>query len=339
MTNISGLHYESLPDYHSYDLAWLGPIIYPLTLAVLAQAFVLYDMCRVDNKREHGWLARRLTGLGGAPAPADRRVTLITLTVMLSEMAFAILCIIQCIINYSSRSFVGLSSACDFQAFYATYYTFSSVGVFAVAILYGARIILTDATCPLFSLPVVIFAAVGVHGLALLLSALPLMGVGNYLFATDYCQYNVEGGVFAPLVFVWLIGGLAVVAASSAAVCAAKRPTAHMAMRCGTAPADGGAAAADGAPLRRSAVQLFAVSTLYYVASWTTTLVIISLYWANGNVFDSPQWRVYGAQAIILHSNQLVVPLLIGFWWRHLMNAVVANSAAGTKGVDVASDA
>ena len=91
--------------------------------------------------------------------------------------------------------------------------------------------------------------------------------------------------------------------------------------------------------MERSTAQLFCASSLYYAASWLTTIVIICLYWANGEVFSSAQWRVYGAQALILHSNQLVVPLLIGLWWRHLMNGVLEK--AKTKGVslDVGSQA
>ena len=76
----------------------------------------------------------------------------------------------------------------------------------------------------------------------------------------------------------------------------------------------------------------FAACALYYAASWLTTLVLVALYWANGRVFDSPQWRVYGAQAIILHSNQLVVPLLVGFWFRHLLNALLARPAKAGGG-------
>ena len=100
-----------------------------------------------------------------------------------------------------------------------------------------------------------------------------------------------------------------------------------------------GAEAQQSSELRRSTAQLFCASSLYYAASWLTTIVIICLYWANGEVFSSAQWRVYGAQALILHSNQLVVPLLIGLWWRHLMNGVLEK--AKTKGVslDVGSQA
>ena len=35
--------------------------------------------------------------------------------------------------------------------------------------------------------------------------------------------------------------------------------------------------------------------------------------------------RGSGAQALILHSNQLVVPLLVGCWFRHMLNAILAR--------------
>ena len=63
---------------------------------------------------------------------------------------------------------LGGAAACDFQAFYATYYTFSSAMGFAVATLFGARIVITEGTCCLFKLPIVAAAGVAVHGGALL---------------------------------------------------------------------------------------------------------------------------------------------------------------------------
>ena len=329
-----GLHYDGLASYGSYDLAWLGPILYPLVFAVIAQALVYHDMCRATcgSKAELGPLSRRLTRLSGGAPPPDARVTLITLIVMLSETTFAVVCLVQCIVNFASRSFSGGAGACDFQAFYATYYTFSSVGVFAMATLFGARIVVTEGTCCLFKLPVVAAAGIAVHGGALLLAALPLLGVGEYLFATDYCQYNVEGTGFSVLVFVCLLVGLVVIVGSTAAVlCVGSKPCLNVPI-CSTKGSE-----AQHSELRRSTAQLFCASSLYYTASWLTTMVIICLYWANGEVFSSAQWRVYGAQALILHSNQLVVPLLIGLWWRHLMNGILAH-AKGTS-LDAGSEA
>ena len=120
------------------------------------------------------------------------------------------------------------------------------------------------------------------------------------------------------------------VACAAAAPLAAPAPTPTTATAIGSAPAE--PANASPAAQRRSARRLFAACALYYAASWVTTLVLVALYWANGRVFDSPQWRVYGAQAIILHSNQLVVPLLVGFWFRHLLNALLARPAKADGG-------
>ena len=64
---MGGLHYDGLSSYDSYDLAWLGPILYPLVFAVIAQALVYHDMCRAtcNAKAEMGPLSRRLTRLSG----------------------------------------------------------------------------------------------------------------------------------------------------------------------------------------------------------------------------------------------------------------------------------
>ena len=163
---MGGVHYDGLSGYKSYDLAWLGPIVYPLTFAVIAQAVVFYDMASCcQGKKRLDWLvprsARQETG---AAAPPDARITLLVLIVMASEATFAILCLVQCAINFTARSFPGGGGACDFQAFYATYYTFSSIGTFALAMVFGARAIITDGGCPLFKLPVIALSGVAVHG-------------------------------------------------------------------------------------------------------------------------------------------------------------------------------
>ena len=131
-----------------------------------------------------------------------------------------------------------------------------------------------------------------------------------------------------------LIGLVIIVASTVAVLRVGSKPCVNLPV-CST----NGAEAQQSSELRRSTAQLFCASSLYYTASWLTTIVIICLYWANGEVFSSAQWRVYGAQALILHSNQLVVPLLIGLWWRHLMNGILEK--VKTKGVslDVGSQA
>ena len=75
-----------------------------------------------------------------------------------------------------------------------------------------------------------------------------------------------------------------------------------------------------------TAYKLLLGSAGYLCAAWLTTCVIAFLWIFNGAVYDSAQWRVYGAQAIILHSNQLFTPLLFGWLWRHAMQAVISHS-------------
>lgn len=351
------MNYEALDAYKSYDLQWLGPIVYPLSFAVVAQALVFYDMlrrtCCADRAAATRWLVPQSARLNGAAAPPDARVSLLVIMVMLSETTFAVLCLVQCSINFITRSFPGGRAACDFQAFYATYYTFSSVGTFELAVLFGARAAISGGNCSLFRMPIIAGAGVAVHGGALLIAALPLFGAGEYLFATDYCQYNAEG-TFAPLVFAWLIAGLLITAGSAVAVGLAKRSPSSSASSPASSTTSSSAAAAiatdadaDAPSSCRTAQQaeqcakrraevgrLFAACALYYAAAWLTTLVLLCLHWSNGSVFDSPQWRVYGAQALILHSNQLVIPLLIGCWYRHLLNAILASHGEGDVAID-----
>ena len=328
-----GVHYDGLAGYTSYDLQWLGPIAYPLSLAAVAQALVFYDMvrqtCRAHLEAEARsrpsacwagtslqWLVPRSARIDGTAAPPDARVTLLVLIVMLSEVTFAVLCLVQCSLNFATRSFPGGSGACDFQAFYATYYTFSSIGTFALATLFGARATITGGDCPLFRVPIIAAAGVAVHGGALLIAALPLLGAGEYLFATDYCQYNVEGS-FASIVFVWLVTGLLVTTGSAVAVALTKPSSASASYTpsastsasvsafvsisaSASASASCHAASLSGtaqppevlAKLCAAARRLFAACALYYAAAWLTTLVVVCLYWSHGSVFDSPQWRV-----------------------------------------------
>jgi len=323
---MGGRNYDSLGNYNSYSLAWLGPILYPLALAVGFQAYTYYSMGRDASYRGPlDWLARKVTKLIDTPPP-DSRVTATTLLVMIPESLFAVFCIVQCIVNFSSTSFSGGARYCDLQAFYATYYTLASVGTFAMAMLVGARIATNNEP----SLTLVAAIGAGVHAVAIIVGLLPVMGAGEYLFATDYCQYNVESGLFSGLIFTWLLAGLAVVVASTVVVWQHADITGGVnEPMCGGETDEG----ETGASLKR----LYLGSAIYYAVSWLTTFVIIGLYWANGDVFSSSQWRVYGAQALILHSNQLIVPLFIALWWRHLMNAIIAARQEAQKAADVSS--
>ena len=73
-------------------------------------------------------------------------------------------------------------------AFYATYYTFASLLLSAYGLVVGARVVHTQGQCAMFRPIPLALGGVAIHVLALFLAALPLFGVGGYLFANDYCQ-------------------------------------------------------------------------------------------------------------------------------------------------------
>ena len=55
-----GQNYDALSEYDSYDLAWLGPIFFPLSIAIVAQAVIYADLLKHRGK---GYGDRRLDAL------------------------------------------------------------------------------------------------------------------------------------------------------------------------------------------------------------------------------------------------------------------------------------
>jgi hypothetical protein len=214
--------------------------------------------------------------------------------IMVSETIFAVFCIVQCIINFSGKSFVGGSGACDLQAYYATYYTFSSMGLAAygfAATCYGIL-----STTPSW----VVVGGVGalIHIVSVVLATLPFAGAGSYLFARDYCMHNIESGFFAIAFLIWYVACIAVMLGTILKVRAAEANLSA----------------------KSQLVKLLVATTAYFIIfAWSVSLAIVMAWLINGKVYDSSAWRLYGAQAIILHSNQLFVPLLFGGLWRQLM--------------------
>merc|ERR1719163_273207 len=150
MTPIS--NEDALPSYESYDLQWLGPIVFPLSFAVPAIAYTLFKIAR-DGTPTHA------AGVFGAG-------------ITVCEAIFAVCCLIQCIANFASRSFSGGEDACRIQGFYATFYLFSSMPLAASASLATAGRV---TSCRSASLLVAASFALG-----LLFAAFPLMGAGEY---------------------------------------------------------------------------------------------------------------------------------------------------------------
>lgn len=305
------VNYEALRNYRSYDAAWLGPIVFPLTFAIIAQCVVYSDIVRHRlgcKKKRNNKVSCIPTGGGDALPPPDLAVDLVSASCLVSETVFGVFCIVQCVINRSSEAFVGLDEACDFQGWYAAYYSFASCMLMTFAIVVGARITHTRGTCKYVTKPGFV-ASMGllIHITAMFVASLPLLDVGEYLFATDYCMHNLEGptmrGIFAVIYFVCLSLIAGAVAVVVVGVRAPQQPPA-------------------GVVIDRRARCLLVGSATYFLVAFMPAITIVFLAMANGAVFDSPQWRVYGAQGIMLHLNQLVNPILFGCCWRYTMLGV-----------------
>ena len=235
---------------------------------------------------------------------------MVVLMVMLAESVFGCFCIVQCVINFSSSSFVGTDRACDFQGFYATYYTIASLALTAYVIVVGSRVLITQGRCTFFRPAPLLVSGLAIHVVALILASLPLMGAGSFLFAHDYCTLNTEDSVYAGIFTSFFVAALLAIAIATG-----------MAIRYSPT-----------SDLDRSARRLLVGSAIYFMLAWITSLVIVFLWLANGKVLESDQWRVYGAQAIILHSNQLVIPVIFGYVFRHTMHAIIASDKKATGG-------
>merc|ERR1712087_36577 len=301
--------WESLDSYHSYELQWLGPILYPLSLAIIAQALVFVDIVQSHKGRRflpQLWYSAQgnRTSKASTFKPMDHRINLVAAIIMIAEVVFAVCCLVQCIINYHSRAFVGTRTACDVQAAYATYYVFSAIGLAAYGILVGWRVIATGGQCHFFRARALIGSGLLIHFIAAFIALLPLFGVDGWMFATDYCMFHIEAPVYCTLFLTFF-------SASAVTILIALRKASVF---------------AEGASSKRHAYKLLLVSAGYLCVAWLTTCVIAFLWIFNGTVYDSSQWRIYGAQAIILHSNQLFTPLLFGWFWRHAMQSVISQS-------------
>mmetsp|Transcript_1503 Transcript_1503/g.2689 ORF Transcript_1503/g.2689 Transcript_1503/m.2689 type:complete len:343 (-) Transcript_1503:226-1254(-) len=320
MPDVQRVHYEALDDYHSYDLQWLGPIVYPLSFALIIQGLVYADMlhsrsqtlqrcCRSPLAR----LLRPCTSQRPKDQPAcNACVDVVVLWIMISETIFALLCIVQCSINFGSRSFVGGSGACDFQAFYATYYTFSSMGLAAYGFTSTSYILNVEKPkCAVLGTRGFL-----VHCVALAVASLPLVGFGGYLFPKDYCMHNVESGFFAVIFLICYTACMGAMIESA------------LKLRSWNKGQD--------AKAKIRIMRLLAFMAVYFFTfAWSTSMVIVIVWLINGNVYSSTAWRLYGAQAIILHSNQLFLPLLFGGLWRYRMLDIVSPSSLEVVDVSV----
>ena len=206
MAEAAILRSDELAQYKSYDAAIFAPIIFPLVLAIIGQA-VVYANGIAHHKRGRTFLPS-LSGIAvnGIPQLAARTVDAPLLVLMASETIFALFCLTQCIINWTSRAFIGGAGACALQGLYASYYTFASPALCALTALYAWRL-LSSPPSATSSPPwrAAVGTGLAIHTIAFLVAALPLLGAGKYLFAVDYCQldYEIEGPLFSALFLAW----------------------------------------------------------------------------------------------------------------------------------------
>ena len=77
----------------------------------------------------------------------------------------------------------------------------------------------------------------------------------------------------------------------------------------------------------------------YFVIAWLPSLLLATLAFAlDDAVATSPLGGVFGVQAIFLHTNQLVVPVLFGWRLRDELHTQLARGAAG-KTIELSSAA
>jgi hypothetical protein len=338
--------FDKVEVYTSYSEAIIGPIVFPLSFALVAQFIVYCDMVR------HRYTGKPLLGLWtgaiaskAGPPSASFAAEGPVLMHLLSETVFAIACIAQCATNWSAKRYVGLANACDLQGVYAGYYVFSATALTAISAITASRIIASPETARATS-RAAMAAGLLAHAVAVFLASLPAMGVGEYIFPRDFCMPNIKTGMYSCLMFTWWL--LSALGCLYAAV-SVKLPAA--------------------------AGRLLYGILGYYLLAWLPLVLIIFVYWADGTVaYQVGGWTqsggecpppshravgvpvrpapfcfmlpyaserptlhvyptissslstvgLYGYLALVLHTNQLAIPILVG--WRLRAHMSVALS-------------
>jgi len=276
------VHYDALASYQSYDKAWLFPIAVPLAVGIVTQILVYADMVRRRCRR-------------AAPAPSSAVVEGTALLIMLPETLVGVLSIVQSVVNYESRAFVGGASACDLQAAYSTYYVHAAMALGAYGMVVGA-IVKVNGKAPLKT---TLAVGASIHAVAATVAALPFLGHGSYLFAVDYCLMDVESPLFAWLALAYyFVCELTVIGALIYEV----RSRARLQLR--------------GFRVRDLHTKEF-LFMAWFLLSWFSLLNIIKVYILEGSVYDTPQKGAYATMGMLVLGNQIVTPVYFGYLWRH----------------------
>lgn len=278
MTRIANA--EQLATYDSYELAWLAPIFYPLSLAMAV--LLILVMCCIRERRREG-------------KPRHLVIDIVSGYVCLVEFFFTIFCLIQCCINFASRSYSGGEPACALQGWYSTTYAFASFASVVMALFCSYRI-LTTGVCS-WKPRGVLIAIVLITVIAVLIGLLPVMGAGSYIFAVDYCMYNLEGLMYQ---IIWAIAYFVSLLCITFCMVMGYRNAVD--------------------PDARSKARWLWLFGLFWFIVWLPSIIIWGLAVAGDGPSTTDWWRIYGAHAIILHTQQLGNAILYGFVYRFLMH-------------------
>uniref|UniRef100_A0A7S4Q6E4 G-protein coupled receptors family 1 profile domain-containing protein n=1 Tax=Alexandrium monilatum TaxID=311494 RepID=A0A7S4Q6E4_9DINO len=296
---------QRMERYTSYDLAILTPILFPLTAALVVQLLSWVFL----------WRERRQTNLSA---------TILCGGELLVETFFGIFCLGSCVANFAERDYVGGTSACAFQAWYAGWYTFSQLPMLAAlsaAVGYreswGAGSLPSPSACA-----GVVFGCLAVGALV---AALPFMGVSHFVFPKDYCMYDLQDTPFAMIFLLWFF---------VAAACVTLGPLRLAILRCvqGSGPED-------------TNVQILCImAVVLFLWGWVVSAAIAVRGLAKGSVCSddfATSSTVYGFSAVFLHVQQLANPVLYAVFWRRALSApfVPWLGTSTTKVVEVSVQA
>lgn len=164
---------EDAISSHTYSVGTVAPCVtLPLTLALVVIPYCWWLL----------WRERKET------SPAMKWLCCGDLSI---HSIFTLCCWIQCIAMLTENRFVGGASLCEFQGWYAGFYVFSETILSGCALNIVMSVSLNTTQAAVITATSIL--------LGMFLASLPLLGVGNYVFAT-FCTINLED----PTVFGWM---------------------------------------------------------------------------------------------------------------------------------------
>lgn len=197
---------------------------------------------------------------------------------MLLETSFTAVCLVSCVLNAIARDYVGGYGACLWQGFYSTLYTFSSLGMY------------TTCTWDAFFAPVPFWKSLFIVGVgafvAFVLAFLPLWNVSSYMFAVDFCMENIESLPYAVLYTMAYIGSVVL-----------------------------GVVMFSVRPRRRCILKLSTL--LYQIVFMLPAQIIAGFTFSGSSAVETYPW-LYALLAVLLHSNQVFVPIIFGYGWTYV---------------------